>query len=87
MDKGADQTSAGISSLVDDWSSDKQTFDMPWGKLMMWIFLLSDTFIFSVFLTAYMSVRMTTTPIGHPPARFLPWSSPASMYPYCSSPL
>ena len=27
---------------------------------MMWIFLLSDTFIFSCFLVGYMSVRMTT---------------------------
>jgi len=51
----------GIKSLVDDWSADKQTFDVPWGKLMMWLFLLSDTFIFSIFLTSYMSVRMTAT--------------------------
>nr|WP_229418683.1 heme-copper oxidase subunit III family protein [Pseudoduganella flava] len=28
---------------------------------MMWIFLLSDTFIFGSFLTGYMSVRMATT--------------------------
>jgi cytochrome c oxidase subunit 3 len=28
---------------------------------MMWIFLLSDTFIFSCFLTGYMHVRMSTT--------------------------
>jgi cytochrome c oxidase subunit 3 len=28
---------------------------------MMWIFLLSDTFIFSCFLTGYMNVRMSTT--------------------------
>jgi cytochrome c oxidase subunit 3 len=28
---------------------------------MMWIFLLSDTFIFSCFLTGYMTVRMSTT--------------------------
>ena len=32
---------------------------MPWGKLMMWLFLLSDTFIFSVFLVGYMNVRMS----------------------------
>jgi len=51
----------GIDGLVSDWSSDKQAFDMPWGKLMMWIFLLSDTFIFSVFLTGYMNVRMSAT--------------------------
>src|SRR5690606_13107454 len=33
--------------LASDLSADKQAFDMPWGKLMMWIFLLGDTFIFS----------------------------------------
>ncbi len=46
---------------VKDWSEDKETFNMPWGKLMMWLFLLSDTFIFSIFLTSYMNVRMSTT--------------------------
>jgi cytochrome c oxidase subunit III len=28
---------------------------VPWGKAMMWIFLLSDTFIFTCFLTGYMN--------------------------------
>ncbi len=46
--------------VVADWSADKETFAMPWGKLMMWIFLLGDTFIFGIFLVAYMSVRMST---------------------------
>ncbi len=46
--------------VVADWSADKQAFDMPWGKIMMWIFLLSDTFIFGVFLIGYMNVRMST---------------------------
>lgn len=54
-------------SVVTDWSADKETFHMPWGKVMMWIFLLSDTFIFSIFLTSYMNVRMTTTQ-GWPPS-------------------
>jgi len=47
--------------VVTDWSADRQVFDMPWGKFMMWVFLLSDTFIFSIFLVGYMSVRMSTT--------------------------
>ena len=51
---------AGWDGVIDDWSADKETFSMPWGKLMMWLFLLSDTFIFSVFLTGYMNVRMST---------------------------
>ena len=54
-------TQPGVSGMVADWSSDKQAFDMPWGKLMMWIFQLSDTFIFSIFLTGYMKVRMSAT--------------------------
>ncbi|UTW14402.1 heme-copper oxidase subunit III family protein [Marinobacterium rhizophilum] len=45
-----------------DWSSDKEAFrQVSWGKAMMWIFLLSDTFVFSCFLIGYMAVRMTTT--------------------------
>ena len=51
----------GLQGVTADWSSDKQAFPVPWGKAMMWIFLLSDTFIFSCFLTAYMHVRISTT--------------------------
>lgn len=49
------------STLVDDWSADKQAYHVPWGKAMMWIFLVSDTFIFTCFLTSYLHVRLTTT--------------------------
>jgi len=52
---------SGWQAIVRDWSSDRQTFKVPWGKAMMWIFLLSDTFIFGCFLTGYMTVRMSTT--------------------------
>ncbi len=51
----------GLPGVTADWSADKQAFPIPWGKAMMWIFLLSDTFIFSCFLTSYMNVRMSTT--------------------------
>lgn len=51
----------GESDLVRDWSIDKETFSVPWGKAMMWIFLLSDTFIFTCFLTAYMTVRLAAS--------------------------
>ena len=54
-------------TFVTDWSADRQTFRVPWGKAMMWIFLLSDTFIFSCFLTSYMNVRMST-PVPWPNA-------------------
>ena len=51
----------GWRGLIADWSSDRRAFHVSWGKAMMWIFLLSDTFIFSCFLTGYMTVRVSTT--------------------------
>jgi cytochrome c oxidase subunit 3 len=60
-----------MQSVVQDWSDDKQAFHVPWGKLMMWVFLVSDTFIFSCFLVAYMSVRVTTTD---------PWPYPSEVF-------
>jgi cytochrome c oxidase subunit III len=53
-------TAAGMTGFVQDWKSDKQTYHVPWGKAMMWIFLVSDTFIFSCFLVGYMTVRIST---------------------------
>jgi len=63
--------SSSWQSVKNDWGADKQTFDMPWGKLMMWIFLLSDTFIFSIFLISYMNVRMSVT---------VPWPSASEVF-------
>ena len=52
----------GWQGIVADWTSDQRAFkNVPWGKAMMWIFLLSDTFIFGCFLIAYMTVRISTT--------------------------
>jgi cytochrome c oxidase subunit 3 len=61
----------GWQGIVGDWGADKQAFPVPWGKAMMWIFLLSDTFIFSCFLTSYMKVRMSTT---------VPWPNPSEVF-------
>lgn len=53
---------SGWRAFVGDWSSDRHAFrEVSWGKAMMWIFLLSDTFIFGCFLLSYMTVRMSTT--------------------------
>jgi cytochrome c oxidase subunit III len=53
---------SGLRSIATDFSSDRQAFrSVSWGKAMMWIFLLSDTFIFSCFLISYMTARMSTT--------------------------
>jgi cytochrome c oxidase subunit 3 len=71
LDSGADKEAPGKKGLVEDWSRDKQVFGVPWGKAMMWIFLLSDTFIFSCFLVGYMSVRTSTT---------APWPNPSEVF-------
>ena len=43
-------------------ADDQRAFKgVPWGKAMMWIFLLSDTFIFSCFLISLMTARASTT--------------------------
>src|SRR6266498_2622429 len=62
----------GVQGIVADWSSDQRAFkNVPWGKAMMWIFLLSDTFIFSSFLISYMTVRISTT---------VPWPNPSEVF-------
>ncbi len=61
----------GWRGIVDDWATDKQAFHVPWGKAMMWIFLLSDTFIFTTFLTGYMNVRMSTA---------VEWPNPSEVF-------
>jgi cytochrome c oxidase subunit 3 len=50
----------GMKGFVTDWSADRQAFHVPWGKAMMWIFLLSDTFIFTSFLVGYGHDRIST---------------------------
>ena len=48
--------------VLKEWASDQKAFKgVPWGKAMMWIFLVSDTFVFSIFLISYMTVRFSTT--------------------------
>src|SRR5687768_9218559 len=67
-----DEAAQGLRSVVADWAADQEVFrHTHWGKAMMWIFLLSDTFIFSCFLTAYMTMRASAT---------LPWPDTAEVF-------
>ncbi|MCI2430050.1 cytochrome c oxidase subunit 3 [Candidatus Acetothermia bacterium] len=50
-----------LREIITDWASDQPTFRMSWGKAMMWIFLLSDAFIFGSFLAAYAGARLAAT--------------------------
>ncbi len=63
---------SGFKGFVHDWASDQTTFKgVPWGKAMMWIFLISDTFVFSCFLIGYMTVRGSTS---------VPWPNPSEVF-------
>jgi cytochrome c oxidase subunit 3 len=62
---------SGLPAVVADFSADRQAFFVPWGKAMMWIFLLSDTFIFSCFLVSYMHVRIAST---------VPWPNTSEVF-------
>ena len=62
----------GWQGVASDVASDQRAFKTAsWGKAMMWIFLLSDTFIFSCFLLSYMTVRMSTV---------VPWPNPSEVF-------
>src|SRR5258708_33929079 len=62
----------GWQGIAADWSSDQRAFkNVSWGKVMMWIFLLSDTLIFCCFLLSYMTVRSSTT---------VPWPNPGEVF-------
>lgn len=66
------QRPAGLSGVAADWASDQRAFkNVSWGKAMMWIFLLSDTFVFGCFLLAYMTARMSTT---------ISWPNPSEVF-------
>jgi cytochrome c oxidase subunit 3 len=62
----------GLRGIVADWSSDQRAFKgVSWGKAMMWVFLLSDTFVFGCFLLSYMTARMSTV---------VPWPNPSEVF-------
>jgi cytochrome c oxidase subunit 3 len=65
-------TAPGWRGIAADWASDQRAFKgVSWGKAMMWIFLLSDTFIFGCFLLSYMTARMSTR---------VPWPNPSEVF-------
>lgn len=51
----------GMSGIIADWSQDRRVFPMGWGKAMIWIFIISDIFVFGAFLSAYAAVRLAAT--------------------------
>ena len=42
------------------WSGGKSPFNLEYGKLMMWYFLMSDAFTFGAFLISYGTIRISS---------------------------
>jgi len=56
--------STAVAQHVDEvkstpWSGGKSPFDVEYGKMMMWFFLLSDAFTFSTLLISYGALRFS----------------------------
>lgn len=62
----------GTRGVVADWASDQTAFKtLSWGKVMIWLFLLSDIFVFGCFLIAYMTARSST---------LVAWPNPSEVF-------
>src|SRR5476649_904686 len=56
--------SVAVAQQIDEvkttpWSGGRSPFDVEYGKMMMWFFLLSDAFTFSSLLISYGSLRFS----------------------------
>lgn len=56
------------------WEGGKSPFKVSYGKLMMWIFLLSDAFTFSSLLVGYGAIRFSYG------GSITPWPDPATVF-------
>jgi cytochrome c oxidase subunit III len=63
------------------WSGGKSPFNVEYGKLMMWYFLMSDAFTFGAFLISYGTTRFATTGWPDPNKVFQSFPGLGSGYP------
>src|SRR5678809_512767 len=52
-------TTATAQPTTKLWSGGKSPFNVSYGKLMMWYFLMSDAFTFGAFLISYGTIRFS----------------------------
>jgi cytochrome c oxidase subunit 3 len=67
----SNSTTVSSSSI---WTGGRSPFNVSYGKLMMWIFLLSDAFTFSSLLVGYGAIRFSYE------GSSTPWPDPASVF-------
>jgi cytochrome c oxidase subunit III len=66
--------STAVSSSSSIWTGGRSPFNVSYGKLMMWIFLLSDAFTFSSLLVGYGAIRFSFADSS------TPWPDPANVF-------
>lgn len=59
-----------VASKSNWWSGGKSPFNIEYGKLMMWYFLMSDAFTFGAFLISYGTIRFASNYWPDPNAVF-----------------
>lgn len=64
-----------IAETQPQWAGGRSPFNVSYGKLMMWIFLLSDAFTFSSLLAGYGAIRFS-----YSTDLFTPWPDPALVF-------
>ncbi|GAC1381745.1 MAG: hypothetical protein NVSMB45_07040 [Ginsengibacter sp.] len=52
-------STAAIQPGTKLWNGGKSPFNVSYGKLMMWYFLMSDAFTFGAFLISYGTIRFS----------------------------
>jgi cytochrome c oxidase subunit 3 len=58
-------TSSAGPRPVADWQGGVSPFGIPWQKLMMWLFLVTDALLFAGFLSGYGFVRLASPTWPH----------------------
>ena len=69
----SNQTAVLQQSKPGIWGGGSSPYAMSWGKLYMWIFLLSDAFTFSTLLIAYGTLRHKFQGVGE-------WPTPGNVF-------
>jgi cytochrome c oxidase subunit 3 len=67
-------STAAVANKRNKWMGGESPFDISYGKMMMWFFLMSDAFTFGAFLISYGTTRFFSNIWPDPNAVF--WSFP-----------
>src|ERR1700746_1749956 len=55
-----------VTTNTGTWKGGRSPFNVEYGKLMMWDFLMSDAFTFGAFLISYGTIRFSSTSWTNP---------------------